>query len=135
MSTTTNLQALRKMRGGLDQILRMVWKTVIEDYKSLEPFLVLSTDTTEEDEASFRSLYGPEVTPEDLIANFLAGSGVPCEVEWAAITGGGKLQDVPSSQMLEKPSFRPRMMAWAMTGSPHLPAAADNLKVSKTSIL
>ena len=63
-----------------------------------------------------------------------SGSGVPCEAEWTAITEGGRLQDIPSSDMLEKPSFRPRMLTWAMTGLPHLPRAADTLQVSASLV-
>lgn len=113
----------------MGKILRMVWKTVIDDFKTIEPFLVFVTNSSEEDADLFRSMFGPDVSPEDLVTNFLAGTGVPSEVEWAAIIGSGKLQDVPPAAMLEKPSFRPRMLAWAMTGSPHLPTAG-NLQVS-----
>ena len=123
------------MQGGMDRILRMVWKTTIDDFKSIEPFLVYVDDSSEEDNATFQSLFGSDVTPEDLIKNFLRGSGVPCEAEWTAITEGGRLQDVPSSDVLEKPSFRPRMLAWAMTGLPTLPRAADTLQVSASLVL
>ena len=118
------------MRGGLDKILRMVWRTIIDDFDSIEPFLAYVDDSSEEDCTTFKNLFGPNVTPEDFVNNFLSGSGIPCEAEWTTITGGGRLQDIPSSEMLEKPSFRPRMLTWAMTGVPHLPRAADTLQVS-----
>ena len=117
------------MWGGMDKILRMVWKTVVDDFKSIEPFLVFVINGSEGDLELFRNIFGPDSSPEVLVTNFLAGSGIPCEVEWASIIGSGKLQDVPSPAMLEKPSFRPSMLAWAMTGSPHLPTAG-NLQVS-----
>ena len=114
----------------MGQILRIVWRTVIDDFKSIEPFIVFVMDGSDEDAATFRSMFGPNTTPEDLVTTFLQGTGIPCEVQWAALTGGGRLQDVPSPEMLETPSFRPRMLAWAMTGMLHLPGAAHNLQVS-----
>ena len=78
--------------------------------------------------ATFRELFGTETTPEMLFRSFLTGSGVPLEGTWNTYISEGLLEHVPSRTEMERPSFRPQMLARAMSGSPHL--SDDVLKVT-----
>lgn len=111
------------MRGGTGRVLRAIWTNIIEDFKSLEPLLAFATSNniSPDEFDMFHQLFGSDVTPESLVVRFLSGSGIPDEAKWADLTGDGQLQDMPSREEMGKLSFRPRMLTWAMTGSPHLP--------------
>lgn len=114
------------MKGGMENILRMIWTAVIEDFRSLQPFLtfVTSNDVSEDEMAAFHRLFGTDSSPEGLFIRFLSGTGIPDENKWAEITREGLLQDIPSREDMCKPSFRPRMFTLAMTGSLHLPKSS-----------
>ena len=111
------------MKGGTDRILSAIWTNIIDDFKSLEHLLtfVVNSNVPEDELATFHAQFGPDVSPESLVTQFLSGSGIPDEAMWADLTGEGQLQELPSRHDMDKPSFRARMLTWAMTGSPHLP--------------
>ena len=117
------------MSGGVQQILAMLWTALIQDVRTLQPYLNFVENASGDEMESFHNIFGQEVSPEKLILDFLSGSGVPDENKWAEIINEGQLQSIPSRDEMAKPSFRPKMLTWAMTGSSHLPAAGNSMQV------
>ena len=104
------------MRG----ICRLIWTTMIDSYESLASRLAFVNDGNTDDMAAFHGLFGTETTPDMLFVSFLRGVGVPSEGAWNTYINEGLLEHVPNRAEMDNPSFRPRMLAWAMTGSPNI---------------
>ena len=101
---------------------------MIGNYEDLASRLVFVNDGNTNDMDSFHELFGTETTPDMLFISFLRGFGVPAEGTWDMYINEGLLEHVPNRAEMDSPSFRPRKLAWAMTGSPNI--SNDTLKES-----
>ncbi|KAJ7821885.1 hypothetical protein B0H14DRAFT_2371092, partial [Mycena olivaceomarginata] len=113
------MQVLCSHPGGSATFLSHTWTSVIHDFDSLKPHLVVAPMSP--------LLVGEIAQPDspalmmdmgDLLPRFLQGSGAPCPALLEeAIPRLSKL--IPFDQ-IDSPAFRGKALCWATTGSPHV---------------
>lgn len=106
----------------------MRWTTSIGGYDSVKPYLsVAQPSLSFSDTMTLAGRYN--LTILQRLEKFLQGSGLPCPELFKAA------QEVFSSiidlSQVSAPSFRARMLVWAITGSPFIdPGADESISVS-----
>ncbi|KAJ7079268.1 hypothetical protein B0H15DRAFT_804527 [Mycena belliarum] len=118
----TMLELFRSFPGGTERLLSQKWASHIHDFASIEPNLAISCPSATE----VARLTGPlllSVDPTEILRGFLQRTGIPCPGIFAitreTIHPMVLLDDVDS------PAFRPRIFAWACTGSPDSELSKD----------
>jgi hypothetical protein len=99
--------------GDSSTFLSRTWTSIIHDFDSLRPYLIIRTSAVD--------LGSSPVASMDLSAmlqRFLQGSGIPCPAHFAE----SKLHFsrlIPLHQ-IDTDAFRSRALCWAATGAPHV---------------
>ncbi|KAJ7825278.1 hypothetical protein B0H14DRAFT_2596655 [Mycena olivaceomarginata] len=113
------MQVLRSHPGGSATFLSHTWTSVIHDFNSLKPHLVVAPMSP--------LLIGEIAQPgspaltmdlEDLLQRFLQGSGAPCPALLEEAIP--RLSKLISFDQIDSPAFRSKALCWATTGSPHV---------------
>ncbi|KAJ7675415.1 hypothetical protein B0H14DRAFT_3537113 [Mycena olivaceomarginata] len=113
------MQVLRSHPGGSATFLSHTWTSVIHDFDSLKPHLVIAPMSP--------LLIGEIAQPgspaltmdlEDLLHRFLQGSGAPCPALLEEAIP--RLNKLISFDQIDSPAFRSKALCWATTGSPHV---------------
>ncbi|KAJ7885139.1 hypothetical protein B0H14DRAFT_2564084 [Mycena olivaceomarginata] len=113
------MQVLRSHPGGSATFLSHTWTSVIHDFDSLKPHLVIAPMSP--------LLIGEIAQPgspaltmdlEDLLHRFLQGSGAPCPALLEEAIP--RLSKLISFDQIDSPAFRSKALCWATTGSPHV---------------
>ncbi|KAJ7705839.1 hypothetical protein B0H14DRAFT_2647213 [Mycena olivaceomarginata] len=113
------MQVLRSHPGGSATFLSHTWTSVIHDFDSLKPHLVVAPMSP--------LLIGEIAQPgspaltmdlEDLLHRFLQGSGAPCPALLEEAIP--RLSKLISFDQIDSPAFRSKALCWATTGSPHV---------------
>ncbi|KAJ7748253.1 hypothetical protein B0H14DRAFT_2252150, partial [Mycena olivaceomarginata] len=117
------MQVLRSHPGGSATFLSHTWISVIHDFDSLKPHLVVAPMSP--------LLIGEIAQPgspaltmdlEDLLHRFLQGStvcsGAPCPALLEEAIP--RLSKLISFDQIDSPAFRSKALCWATTGSPHV---------------
>jgi hypothetical protein len=105
----------------------MRWTTSIRGYDSVGPYLRVTQPSLSFSEAMTMA-GGYNLTILQRLEKFLQSSGLPCpDLFKAAQEGFSSIIDLSQISAL---SFRARMFVWAITGSPFIDPAADEIRVS-----
>ncbi|KAJ7853479.1 hypothetical protein B0H14DRAFT_3450163 [Mycena olivaceomarginata] len=113
------MQVLCSHPGGSATFLSHTWTSVIHDFDSLKPHLVVALMSP--------LLIGEIAQPgspaltmdlEDLLHRFLQGSGAPCPALLEEAIP--RLSKLISFDQIDSPAFRSKALCWATTGSPHV---------------
>lgn len=103
-------------------MLSQKWASHIVDFASIESNLDISSPPAVEVARLMGSL--PFVLePADILRGFLQRTGVPCPARFA--TARTTIHHLVPLSDIDSPAFRPRMLAWATTGSPDSELAKD----------
>ncbi|KAJ7231678.1 hypothetical protein B0H12DRAFT_207248 [Mycena haematopus] len=118
------MQVLRSFPGGSATFISRTWTSMIHDYDSLQPHLsVFSLNNTTL--RQFVPLDSPVLVMNlcHLLQDFLRGSGATCPkiLEEAKPT----FSMLIPWEKIDSPSFRPMILCWAATGSPHVEFEED----------
>ncbi|KAF8226684.1 hypothetical protein L208DRAFT_1498778, partial [Tricholoma matsutake] len=104
---------VNSLEGGLEFLFSALWMSNITCYKDLEPYLAVKTADTEVAE-HFSSIC-PSMTFDSIITSFLSGSGIPCPNSFKEVQG--QFSTLVDLSTIGEPCFRPKLLAWASTGS------------------
>ncbi|KAJ4498886.1 hypothetical protein C8R41DRAFT_755706 [Lentinula lateritia] len=115
---------VRSFFGGPEEFVRTAEASTIRDFKSLDIRIVCSLGNQSLDElAEALSVAGAHFagkTFEDIIKDFLISIGAPCP-QLLAVTKDRFSPEVKASLSgLQSPTFRMRLMCWAVTGAPRV---------------
>ncbi|KAJ8502586.1 hypothetical protein ONZ45_g11619 [Pleurotus djamor] len=119
---------LRGFPGGSEAFLSILWTGHISSFEDLEPHLIVS-DTSHSIASSLSTHLPPGslTSLKALLFRFLSGTGTPCPTLFEAVRHGfDQAIDIAS---IEETSFRSRLFAWAVTGSPHVDVDNDRIVV------
>ncbi|KAJ7667002.1 hypothetical protein DFH06DRAFT_1185214 [Mycena polygramma] len=112
-------QVICSFPGGSSTFLSRTWTSIIHDYESLKPHLVIRTLPND----VLARLTGPNIPIAQadlstLLDGFLAGHGVPCPGLLAEVKGS--FSRLVPWEKIDSPAFRSTALCWAVTGSPHV---------------
>ncbi|KAF8184263.1 hypothetical protein K438DRAFT_1766360 [Mycena galopus ATCC 62051] len=126
----------RSYPGGTEFFIAHAWTSCITDYQSLEPHLIVTSPSSSAVTLHFGTA-ATTLDPNTILTSFLRGSGDPCPAGVLEDAKGQFHPDVIGQlSQIDLPSFRPRMLCWAATGSPFLaPDAALNDPIQVSFVL
>ncbi|PPR06478.1 hypothetical protein CVT24_002564 [Panaeolus cyanescens] len=106
--------------GGTEALLNRVWSSRIQDFSSLLPFLRFPAPKTSVNDSILAALGLQEagLTFKKLVHRFLEGTGIPAAIHFTEILD--KFSNVIDLSGIEEESFRPKMLAWAISGHPSI---------------
>ncbi|CAA7258598.1 unnamed protein product [Cyclocybe aegerita] len=115
------------MEGGSEALLNFAWSSQIKSFKDLEQHLRISHPFPSVALELQHALSRHGQSFEQLLHNFLKGSGVPCP----ALFESAKIHFSPIVDLsrIDELSFRSRMFAWAVTGSPSVDVTSQGLSI------
>ncbi|KAJ7501804.1 hypothetical protein B0H11DRAFT_2368605 [Mycena galericulata] len=111
----TMTELFRSFPGGTERLLSQKWASHIIDFTSIEPNLDISAPPAVE---VARLMDGLPfiVDPTAILRAFMQRTGIPCPSRFAAARS--TIHPLVPLSDIDSPAFRPRMLAWATTGSP-----------------
>ncbi|KAF8057836.1 hypothetical protein FPV67DRAFT_1429869 [Lyophyllum atratum] len=120
------IQVPRQFEGGSEAFFSVVWTSHISDFASLSPHLSWGR-TPSEFTSALALVTDDNLSLQSIIGAFFQGSGLPSPTRFAEI----KESFSPAIDLtkLDTQGFRPRMFAWAATGSPSLDPASDMISI------
>ncbi|KAJ7166343.1 hypothetical protein C8R43DRAFT_1162799 [Mycena crocata] len=118
----TMLELFRSYPGGTERLLSQAWASHIVDYASIEENLDISAPPAVERTRLMGSLPFT-IDPNTIFRDFLQRQGIPCPVLFAAARE--MIHSMVPLDDIDSPAFRPRMLAWATTGSPDSELSKD----------
>jgi hypothetical protein len=104
---------VNSLEGGSEFLFSALWMSNITCYKDLEPYLAVKTENAEV--SNLLSSISPSTTFDSIIASFLSGSGIPCPNSFDEVRG--QFTTLVDLSTIGEPSFRPKLLTWASTGS------------------
>ncbi|KAJ3503361.1 hypothetical protein NLJ89_g8472 [Agrocybe chaxingu] len=115
------------MEGGSEALLNFAWSSQIKSFEDLEQHLRFSPLLPPVALELQNTLSRHDQSFEQLLQEFLKSSGVPCPTLFES----AKIHFSPLVDLsrTEEPSFRCRMFAWAVTGSPSIDVTSQGLSV------
>lgn len=115
--------------GGPTQFWRDIWNSNISSYAKLLDHLDLVPPSEAMNDALRRALTDPLACLEDILLNFLQGSGLPDPLRFEQAKAFFDPIVISQLDSIDDPGFRARMFMWAATGSTSL-AAGAKIRVS-----
>ncbi|KAJ7712614.1 hypothetical protein B0H16DRAFT_1743940 [Mycena metata] len=110
----------RSYPGGTEFYLAQAWTSCIASYESIQPHLIVTSPPSSRLLPHFGST-AHGLDPEGLFAGFLRRCGNPFPADvFEDVKVHFHADVVGQLHTIDSPAFRPRMLAWATTGSPFL---------------
>ncbi|KAJ7266480.1 hypothetical protein B0H12DRAFT_1099703 [Mycena haematopus] len=116
------VELFRSFPGGTERLLSQKWASHITDFASIEPNLVFKCPPAV-DVAVLCSSLQFVIDPTKTICDFLMRTGVPCPTLFDKARAS--LHPIVPLSTVDSEAFRPRMLAWASTGSPDSELSKD----------
>ncbi|KAF8157478.1 hypothetical protein K438DRAFT_2074346 [Mycena galopus ATCC 62051] len=113
-------QVLCSDPSGSAGFISKTWTSVIHDFGSIEPYLIMFTPSRSAIRQFVESATNPILAMDlpSMLQNFLQTSGVPCSAELDE--GKARFSKLIPYNEVDSPAFRPKCFCWSSTGSPHI---------------
>ncbi|KAJ7212743.1 hypothetical protein B0H12DRAFT_1156313 [Mycena haematopus] len=115
-------ELFRSFPGGTERLLSQKWASHITGFASIEPNLVFKPPPAV-DVAVLCSSLQFVIDPTKIFRDFLMRTGVPCPTLFDKARAS--LHPIVPLSTVDSEAFRPRMLAWATTGSPDSELSKD----------
>jgi len=124
---------MKYVEGGSEFLLSMLWTSNLSSSSDLEPHLNIKTFNFDVTHQLSLALSDSNLTFSSIIIQFLRESGVPCPHLFME-ANNYFIADLVDLGLIDCPFFRPKILAWAVTGSTSVNANLDGEEISVCDI-